>query len=458
MSHTIHYPDGNVLLRNLNKTYPVITHGSGVHLFDESGKKYFDGSGGALVANLGHGNSELADRVREQMARVAYVNGMQFTSRPMEELASKLASKATHLGLNRVSLLASGSEAVEAAIKFARQLWVDRGFPEKHKLISRSPGYHGNTLYALSASGRPHYKKVYGPLLSPTLTVSTPYGYRSPVVRSNDASEILREYHDHGADHYARELEALIESEGASTISAFIFETVSGSSTGAWVPPKGYFHKIEAICKKHEILMIADEVLCGAGRTGKFFAAEHYGLKPDLLVLGKGLNAGLMPVAAVLVKQSDVDVMKRTSGGFLHAQTYMQAPSMAATALAVLDYFDQHRVLDRAKAVSEHFLSELQSHLHALPFVGSVTGIGHMAGVEFVEDKALKRPFPVSKKLAPRFVQHAQDQGLILWPNYGQADGVNGDLVILGPSLMMSMEEADECIGKLKHAIQTFQA
>jgi adenosylmethionine-8-amino-7-oxononanoate aminotransferase len=458
MSQTIHYPDGNVLLRNLNKSYPVITHGSGVHLFDESGKKYFDGSGGALVANLGHGNPELADRVRDQMARVAYVNGMQFTSRPMEELASKLASKAAHLGLNRVSLLASGSEAVEAAIKFARQLWVDRGFPDKHKLISRSPGYHGNTLYALSASGRPHYKKVYGPLLSPTLTISTPYGYRSPVVRSNDPDEILREYHEHGADHYAQELEALIEKEGASTISAFIFETISGSSTGAWVPPKGYFHKIEAICKKHEILMIADEVLCGAGRTGKFFASEHYGLKPDLLVLGKGLNAGLMPVAAVLVKQSDVDVMKRTSGGFLHAQTYMQAPSMAATALAVLDYFDENQVLERAKAVSEHFLSELQSHLHALPFVGSVTGIGHMAGVEFVEDKALKRPYPVSRKFAPRFVQHAQDQGLILWPNYGQADGVNGDLVILGPSLLMSMDEADECIGKLKYAIQTFQS
>ncbi len=457
MQHTLKYPDGHTLLRNLNKTYPVIQEGKGVYLFDEAGKKYFDASGGALVANLGHGNAELVDAIAEQMKKVAYVNGMQFTSRAMEALSDNLAKKAAPLHLDRVSLLASGSEAVEAAIKFARQLWVDRGYPNKHKLISRTPGYHGNTLYALSASGRPHYKKVYGPLISSVLSVSTPYGYRFPLSNSNDADEILREYHEKGADYYAQELEALIEKEGANTISAFIFETVSGSSTGAWVPPKGYFHKIEALCKKHEILMIADEVLCGSGRTGKFFAAEHYGLKPDILVLGKGLNAGLMPVAAILVKKSDVDTMKSASQGFMHAQTYMQAPSMAATALSVLNYMDQHQVLEKSHAVSEHWLSELKAHLHALPFVGSITGIGHMAGIEFVEDKASKKPFPVAKKFAPKFVQHAQDQGLIVWPNYGQADGVNGDLVILGPSLQMTMSEADECIAKLKTAIQTFQ-
>src|ERR1035437_4993537 len=167
MSHTIHYPQGNVLLRNLNKNYPVVTHGIGVHLFDQDGKKYFDGSGGALVATLGHGNEELAKGVYEQMKKVAYANGMQFTSVAMEECAKNLAKKAAPLGLNKVTLLASGSEAAEAAIKFARQLWMDRGQPTKHKLITRTPGYHGNTLYALSASGRPHYKKVYGPLLSP---------------------------------------------------------------------------------------------------------------------------------------------------------------------------------------------------------------------------------------------------------------------------------------------------
>ncbi len=456
MNSFVHYPEGHVLLRNLNKKYPIVSHGKGVHLFDETGKKYFDASGGALVATLGHGNEALVARVAEQMTKVAYVNGMQFTSRPMEQLANHLARRAAPLGLDRVTLLASGSEAIEAAVKFARQLWVDRGFPAKHKLITRTPGYHGNTLYALSASGRPHYKKVYGPLLSPVLTVSTPYAYRCPVVQSNDPDEMLREYHEKGAEHYLRELEALIEREDPATISALMLETISGSSTGGWIPPKGYLHRVEALCRKHDILIIADEVLCGSGRTGKFFAAEHEHFKPDVLVLGKGLNAGLMPVAALLTRTRDVNTMKSASGGFLHAQTYMQAPSMAATALAVVEYLDEHQVLAKAEAVSRHWQQELQRHLHALPFVGSVTGIGHMAGVEFVEDKASKKPFPIAKKFAQKFVQHAQDQGLILWPNYGQADGTNGDLVILGPSLEMTMTEADECVDRLKRALLDF--
>ena len=194
MKNTIRYPEGNVLLRNLNKDYPVISHGSGPYLFDQTGKKYFDGSGGALVTSLGHGNEELAKDVYEQMRKVAYVNGMQFTSPAMEEAAKLLAARAAPLGLNKVVLLGSGSEAIEAALKFARQLWVDRGRPSKHKVISRTPGYHGNTLYALSASGRPHYKKVYGPLISSVLTVTAPYGYRSPVVTSSEPEEILRQY------------------------------------------------------------------------------------------------------------------------------------------------------------------------------------------------------------------------------------------------------------------------
>ena len=457
MSNTVHFPQGNVLLRNLAKHYPVCTHGKGVHLYDREGKKYFDGSGGALVASLGHGNEELAAAVFEQMKKVAYVNGMQFTSAVTEECASVLAEKAKPLGLNRVSLLASGSEAVEAAIKFARQLWVDRGFPNKHKLISRTPGYHGNTLYALSASGRPHYKKVYGPLISPVLTVSTPYGYRAPFIHTHDADERLREYHAQGAKYYLQELEALIEKEGAETISAFIFETVSGSSTGAWVAPQGYYAQVEALCKKHDILLIADEVMCGSGRTGKFFACEHYGLKPDVVVLGKGINAGLMPVSAILVKESDLETMKRASGGFLHAQTYMLAPSMAATALAVLNFLDRHQVLAKSLPVSAHWLGELKRHLLPLETVGSVTGIGHMAGVEFVQDKATRAPFPIAKKFAPKFVQHAQNLGLILWSNYGQADGINGDLVILGPSLLMTHSEADECVTLLKQAIESFK-
>lgn len=456
MPNSIHYPQGNTLLRNLNKNYPVCTHGKGVYLFDSTGKRYFDASGGALVVTLGHGNEELAQDVFEQLKKVSYVNGMQFTTDAMEETASLLAEQAKPLGLDKVALLASGSEAVEAAIKFARQLWVDRGFPGKHKLIARTPGYHGNTLYALSASGRPHYKKVYGPLLSPVVTVTAPYGYRAPFVQSNNPDDILSEYHHQGADFYARELEALIAREGAETISAFILEPVSGSSTGAWFAPRGYLHRVQQICKKHDILLIADEVMCGAGRTGKFFACEHEGFKPDVVVLGKGINSGLMPVSAIIVKQADVDTMKGTSGGFMHAQTYMQTPAMAATAGAVLRYLKRNKVLEKSQDVSEYFLTELKRNLFPLHHVGSVQGIGHMAGVEFVADRTTKAPHPISKKFAQKFVQHAQDQGIIFWPNYGQADGVNGDLIMLGPSLLMTKAEVDECVGLATRAIETF--
>jgi adenosylmethionine-8-amino-7-oxononanoate aminotransferase len=454
---TVTYPEGNVLLRNLQKAFPIISHGEGPYLFDQAGKKYFDGSGGALVTSLGHGNEALAHAVFEQTKKVAYVNGTQFTSDAMESAASALAKLAAPLGLDKVSLLGSGSEAIEAAIKFARQLWVDRGKPSKYKVISRTPGYHGNTLYALSASGRPHYKKVYGPLISDVLTVTAPYGYRSPVVTSNEPEAILQEYHAKGADFYASELEALILKEGADSISTFLLEPVSGSSTGGWIPPRGYCERVTEICKRHEILIIDDEVMCGAGRTGTFFASTAFGLKPDVLVLGKGINAGIMPVAALLVKSSDVDTMKKASGGFMHAQTYMQSPSMAATALAVLNYLDEHQVLAHAKPVADVFQKALRAEISNLPNVGSVTGLGHIAGVEFVADKKSKTPFPIAKKFALKFVAHAQEQGLILWPNYGQADGVNGDLALLGPALTITASQALELVALLKHSIETFR-
>lgn len=473
LPNSVTFPQGNVLLRNLHKNYPVATHGKGIYIFDSNGNKYFDASGGALVCSLGHGLEDLAQEVFEQMKQISYLNGMQFTSPIMEECAERLAQFAKPLGLDKVALLSSGSEAVEAAIKYARQLQVDRGFPKKSKLIARTPGYHGNTLYALSASGRPHYKKVYGPLISEVLTVSTPYGYRSPF-----ATE--QEYFEKGEEHYAKELEAVIAREGADTIFAFIFEPVSGSSTGGWAPPYNYFKRISEICKKNSILMIADEVLCGAGRTGTFFACEQLGPKdaqgnrtvfqPDLLVLGKGINAGLMPVSAVLVRGSDVETMKNGTGNYMHAQTYMQVPILAATANAVLKYFQKHSVLEQAKPVSEHFQTLIRKEILKGSFqrsehVGTVTGLGHIAGVELVKDRASKTPFPIEKKFALKFVAHAQEPwksnagktGLILWPNYGQADGTNGDLVLLGPSLLMTKEEANECVALLKEALETFK-
>ncbi len=445
MQTTVTYPQGHVLLRNLTKTFPVISHGEGVYLFDSAGKKYFDASGGAMVASIGHGIREIGDAIASQLAKVAYVNGTQFTSEAMEQFADRLAAKAKPLGLDRVAILNSGSEAIEAAIKFAKQVWVERGQLQRSTFIARVPGYHGNTFYALSASGRPHYKKLFGPMLSRVVTVSAAYGYRCPV-----------DYPTHGADFYANELDALIRKEGPETIAGFLVEPVSGSSTGGWTPPPGYFDKISAVCKKHGVLIIADEVLCGAGRTGKYFASEHYGLKPDIAVLGKGINGGYLPVSAVLVRQSDVDLIKKGTGYFLHAQTYLQAPCMAAAGLAVLDFMDKNALVQNAQTTGAYWHQLLQERIAPLKAVGCVAGIGMLAGVEFVADKATKQPFDRSRKMVEGFVSSAFEQGLILWPNIGHADGTNGDLVLMGPPLTLTRHQAAELVDKLERAIRSF--
>lgn len=442
---SVRYPEGNVLLRNLSRDYPVISRGDGLYLFDTTGKKYLDASGGALVVSIGHGNREVALKIFKQMSRVGYVNGTQFTSSVMERLATKLVARAPK-GLNRVALLSSGSEAVEAAVKFVRQLWVERGQTQKSKFIARSPGYHGNTLYALSASARPYYRKFFGPLLSDVVMIPSTYGYRS----------LVNDYETQGAAYYAGLLEKAIVDAGAENVAGFLVEPVIGSSAGAALPPSGYFKLVQEICRKHNVLIIADEILCGSGRTGKFFASEHFGLEPDVVVMGKGINGGLCPVSCVLVKQEHVDEMKKGSGGFMHAQTYLQSPTMAATALAVLDYFDDHKLVSNCAKVGEYFHKLLKEKIAPLKGVGNVSGLGLLAGVEFVEDKKSKKPFDRSKKMVEGFLAHAFSRGLVLWPNTGHADGVNGDLVMLGPPLTINKSQAAEIVDLLADCIQSF--
>lgn len=445
MKH-VRYPDGNVLLRNLNRDFPVISHGEGVYLFDTEGKRYFDASSGALVVSAGHGNQEISAKVAEQLAKVAYVNGTQFTSEATEKLATRIAALSPDPELNRSFFLSSGSEAVEAAVKFARQLWMERKQPGRTKFIARAPSYHGNTLYALSASARPHYKKYYGPLLHDVLTIPAPYEYRSKV--ENFAKD--------GGDHYANFLEEMILKEGAETIAAFIFEPIIGSSAGASVPPPTYFTRVQEICKKYDILMIADEILCGSGRTGRFFASEHFGLRPDVLILGKGISSGYVALSAVLVKGAHVQEMKSGTGYFMHAQTFLQVPSMTSAGLATLEYFQQHDTVKNAAKMGELMHRLLHEELDSHPNVGFITGIGLLGGIEFVADQKSKKPFDRSKKVAETFTQHAFGRGLIFWPNVGQADGVNGDLIMVAPPLVITELEVRELVAELKAAIETF--
>ena len=450
MSSAVHYPDGNVLLRNLGKDLPVISHGEGIYLFDRDGRRYVDASAGALVVSVGHGNREVADAIHAQLLRVGYVNGTQFTSDATETLATRLgetvANELPGFGRARAAFLCSGSEAVEAAVKFARQLWVERGEPARSKVIARVPSYHGNTLYALSASGRPHYRTLYGPLLSSVLTTPAPYPYRSG----------LEDYARDGAEHYVGHLESLIESEGPGTIAAFIVEPVIGSSAGAAVPPPGYFERVRRLCDRHGIFVIADEVLSGTGRCGAFFASHRTSLTPDVIVLGKGLGGGYAPLSALIVKQAHVDEMRRGTGHFQHAQTYLQAPFITAAGVAVLDYFERHDLVERSLRIGARLQNRLLGRLSSIAYVGCVQGLGLLAGVELVADKSTRTPFPRERKVAERIAAYLFERGIIVWPNVGQADGTRGDLFMIGPPLVIDEEQVDELASTLAEALEEF--
>ena len=437
MSPARRYPETGVFYRALDREFPLVVRGEGCWLIDDNGRRYLDACGGAYVANLGHGESAVADAVAEQVKKVAYVNGTAFTNEPAEALAAELRTLSPK-GLDFSYFLSSGSEAVEAALKLARQYHVESGKPGKHKIIARTPGYHGNTLLALSASAREHYKKMYGPWLVPVTMIPAPYGYRcaadSPAM-TGDA------------------LEEAILKEGPETVAAFIAEPVGGSSTGGAVPPPSYFTNVRKICDRHDVLLIADEVLTGAGRTGKWAAMEHFGVTPDIMTMGKGLSGGYVPLSAVITSQKIIDPIAKGSGNFKHAQTFSHSPVICAAGLAAVRHIKKHNLVERSAQMGAVLHAKLAA-LADLPAVGDVRGLGLLAGLEFVSDKKTKAPFPRALRFAETFVAAAQDAGLIVWPNVGHADGVNGDLVMLAPPFIITEDEIDQIVSRFKTALE----
>ena len=430
------YPASPVFYRALDRALPLVVRGQGVWLYDEAGKDYLDACGGAYVANLGHGVGAIAEAVGEQLRTVAYVNGTAFTNEPAEALAAELRTLSP-AGLDYAYFLSSGSEAVEAALKLARQHHVEAGRPDKHKVIARTPGYHGNTLLALSASAREHYKKMYGPWLVPVRMIGAPYPYRC----APDDPAMT------GAA-----LEAAILEEGPDTVAAFIAEPISGSSTGGSVPPPEYWPNIRAICDRYDVLLIADEVLTGAGRTGRWAAVEHFGVVPDIMTMGKGLSGGYVPLSAVITSAKVIDPIARGSGAFKHAQTFSHTPAMCAAGLATVRYLKQHDLVARAAAMGEVLHARL-APLMALEGVGHVRGIGLLAGIELVADKATKAPFARRLKVAETLVACALEAGLVLWSNVGHADGVAGDLVMVAPPFIITEAEIDTLVERLRAAL-----
>ncbi len=436
------YPNSSVFYRKLTREYPRIVRGEGCWLYDDEGKQYLDACGGAFVVNAGHGVAEIADALSAQARRVAYVNGTAFTTEPVEELAAELAALCPG-DLNKIFFLGSGSEAVEAALKLARQYWVELGRPAKRKIIAYSPGYHGNTMLALSASARDHYRTFFSPWLTDVIRVPAPYSYRCECRGEDPACPTCS----------GTALEHTILQEGAETIAAFIAEPVGGSSTGAVTPRADFYRTVRDICERHDLLFIADEVLSGAGRTGTWSAIEAYGVTPDIMTMGKGIAGGYVPLSAVAAPERIVDVLARRSGGLMHAQTFSHHAVLCAAGNATVRYLREHRLVERCAAMGPVLHTELQSLL-AMPHVGDVRGRGLLAGVEFVLDAESREPFPRAAKFAETFADCALDAGLVVWPNVGQADGERGDLVMIAPPFVITDAEIREIVTRFEAALE----
>jgi adenosylmethionine-8-amino-7-oxononanoate aminotransferase len=441
MSHH-RYPESSVFYRKLTRSYPRIVRGEGCYLHDEEGHRYLDGSGGAYVVNVGHGVSEIADALACQAGTLAYVTGTVFTHDAVEELATEIA-RLSPGDLDLVYPLCSGSEAVEASLKLARQYWVESGRSRKHKVIAFAPSYHGNTLLALSASSRERYRSVYREWLVEIVRAPAPYPYRCECHGEPPLCPVCT----------GDAVESTIEREGADTIAALIAEPVGGSSTGASVPPPDYWRRIRGICDRHEILLVADEVLTGAGRTGTWSALEAYGVVPDLVVLGKGIAGGYVPLSALVAPRRIVDVLARGSGGFLHAQTFSHHATLCAAGVATIKYLRRHHLIERC-AVMGRLLHQRLQELRSLPCVGDVRGRGLLAGIELVQQKDSRQPFPASRRFADSVAASALDQGLIVWPNTGQLEDGTGDLVMLAPPFVIDEEQIGELVTLLARAIE----
>jgi adenosylmethionine-8-amino-7-oxononanoate aminotransferase len=432
----------HVFYRKLTRRYPRIVRGEGCWLYDSDGRPYLDAVGGAFVVNVGHGVREIAAAVGQQAERLAYVNGTAFTHDPVEELALEIARRSPG-DLELVYPLASGSEAVEAALKLARQYWIERGEPGRRKIVALSPGYHGNTLLALSASAREHYKTYFRDWLVDVIRVPAPYPYRCECGGRAPRCPTCS-----GAA-----LEATLAREGPETIAAVLAEPVGGSSSGASVPPADYWPRVRAACDQSGILLIADEVLTGAGRTGTWSALEPYEVVPDLMTLGKGIAGGYVPLSAVVAPRRIADVLAAGSGALLHAQTFSHHPTLCAAGVATLRYLRQHALIERCAAIGPVFHQRLGA-LRNLPGVGDVRGRGLLAGIEFVADPGTRAPFPRAARFAESFAEAALDEGLVVWPNVGQADGVNGDLAMLAPPFVVTHEEIDLIVQRFEAALR----
>ncbi len=434
MSHVFH--------RSAHGDPPVATRGEGCYIFDKSEKKYLDGSGGAAVSCLGHSDPDVIAAIRAQAEDIPFAHTGFFTSEPAERLATRLIDHAPE-GLDKVYFVSGGSEAVEAALKMARQYFVERGEPGRSRFVARRQSYHGNTLGALGTGGNAWRRAPFQPLMVETSHIAPCYPYRD---RSGD--EDLVAYGQRVAD----ELEIELARVGPETVIGFIAEPVVGATMGAVPAVPGYFKRIREICDRHGILMILDEVMCGMGRTGTLFACEQDGVVPDIVTIAKGLGAGYQPIGATLCSARIHAAFAEGSGFFQHGHTYIGHPIATAAADAVVSKLTDGGLVARAADMGEKLGQALHDAFGAHPHIGDIRGRGMFRGLEIVADRDNKTPFDPSRAMHKRIKAAALEAGLICYPMGGTVDGVRGDHVLLAPPFILSEDQLGELIEKLDRA------
>ena len=439
----------SVLRRSFRKDFPAAVRGEGVYVWDAGGNKYLDLAGSAAVNLIGHGVAEIAAAMAEQAARLEFVHTSQFTTPVAEEYAPELLAFAgEHFRGGAVYFTCGGSESVETALKLARQYQVEIGQGARHQILSRQQSYHGSTLGALSVSGNKRRRDMYLPMVRAFPHIGMPYCYRCAF----DCTDGCRNC----GQQYAAELEHAIESTNGAA-AAFLFEPVSGATLGAVVPPPGYLRSVTEICRRHGLLLIADEVMTGMGRTGRNFAVEHWDVAPDILVTAKGLSSGYAPLGAVIASQRVVEAIAAGSGAFLHGFTYNAHPISLAAGRAVLRYLRAKNLVaaadsDRSGTPAAQFKQGLET-LAQEEAVGDVRGIGLLWGIEFVADKATKRPFPPASNFAGHVGAAAMKRGLLVYPMQGSVDGISGDHLLLAPPAIITPEQVSWSVGQLAASI-----
>ncbi len=425
--------DAAVFPRDFCRALPVAVRGEGSWIFSADGRKFLDAAGQAAVVNIGHGVSEIGRAMAEQSSQLAFAHTAQFHSAPAEKLAERLLALAppNFRRGGRVYFTSGGSEATETAIKLVRQYHLERGQPDRHRIVSRRQSYHGSTLGAMTVSGNVGRRAPYQPMLAEWGHIAPCFCYHCPFEKTFPQCQLA----------CANDLDSMLGGIDSDSAAAFIFEPVVGATLGAAVPPEGYAVRIAEICRKRGILLIADEVMTGIGRTGKPFAVQHWDVEPDMILTGKGIASGYAPLGAVLVAPNVVEAFEGGTGAFKHGFTYQAHPVATAAGNAVLDYIEAHGLFARVAPAAVELsaaLAPLKSHRH----VGNVRGLGLLVGLEFVRDKSTRTPFEASEAIAERIRAAAMEEGVLTYPSQGCVDGTRGDHILLAPPFVVTREES----------------